>query len=582
MRQGELRRLLRVHFSRPKPVIVGVVAALIVILASIAQPLIVGEAVEQAIGEGRRAALIPLAAALVAASAVKSVAISIRKRLAGYAAIHTEARLRGQMYEHLQALDVAYHEQTPIGQLMSRASSDLKATQDFLAMIPITIGMSAFLVLVTVTMFIIDPPLALVALATMPPLAWIAARLTAKLHPIVYDTQQRLAEVSATVEETVTGIRVVKAFGREAHQVERLRADAEHVLDRATAMIRVRALLQPLFELLPALGMAAVLWYGAHRALAGSIDFGELVTFFLFMTQLSWPVRMMGWVAADGQRASTASQRIFEVLDTQPGIADREVSRQLNLTSGSVRFERVAYSPPEGRRVLDGIELEVLPGTSLALVGPAGCGKSTLLKLVLRFVEPSSGRILLDGQDISEATLESLRAQTGMVFEDTFLFSDTIASNISFGRPDAREDEVVSAAALAQAHDFITDLPDGYDTFVGEQGFTLSGGQRQRIAIARAILMDPKILLLDDPTSSVDAKVEAEIRAGLREAMRGRTTLLVARRPASAALADRVAFMTGGKIVATGTHDELWESVPEYSEALAAETPVLSRQEAGR
>lgn len=568
MSRGNLRRLLRAHFSHPRSVVIALIFAFVVISVTAIVPLLIARVIDQTIREGRTELLAPLVGGILGLSAVKAVAIAMRKRHAGLSSIGTEARLRAQLYEHLQGLDIAYHENVSTGQLMSRASSDLQAARDFLSIIPIGTSMAALIVVITIILFTVDVPLAAVTLAGFPFMGLAAARLTRRLHPLIYGQQQQLAELTQVAEETITGIRVVKAFGREEHQVGRLRQKAEGVLEMATKVIGLRAILQPLFELFPALSLAFVLWFGGFRVVNGHISFGLFIAFFVYVTQLQWPVRMMGWIASDGQKAATSSGRIFEVLDIRPGIEDKSGAQPIEIQSGDIRFEEVAFETGESRRILDAVDLTVPAGGSLALVGPTGCGKTTMLRMVLRFLEPTSGRIAIDDNDISEVTLESLRNQIGTVFEETFLFSDTIRNNIAFGRPDATDDEIVTAAVLAHAHGFISDLPDAYETVVGEQGFTLSGGQRQRVSIARAILMDPRLLLLDDATSAVDPTVEAEIRLGLAEAMKGRTTLIVARRPGSAALADEVAFMENGSITDRGTHDELWARSARYRETL--------------
>jgi ATP-binding cassette subfamily B protein len=319
-----------------------------------------------------------------------------------------------------------------------------------------------------------------------------------------------------------------------------------------------------------------VLWYGGRQVLSGRISLGTLVAFSAYLNLLVQPTRSLGNVVTSAQRAGTAVGRVFEVLDTPPGVADRKNAQRLQVTRGTVLWQNVQFAFPGGADsahpppVLDDVTLEIPAGTSLALVGPTGCGKTTMARTLLRFIEPASGRVTIDGIDVGDVTLRSLRGQIGMVFEDTFLFSDSIAANIAFGRPDAPFEDIVRAAAIAQAHSFIEELSEQYSTVIGEQGYTLSGGQRQRIAIARAILMNPKLLILDDATSSVDARVEAQIRRGLTEAMQGRTTLIVARRPSTAALAGRVAYMERGRIVATGSHDDLWHRVTAYREALSS------------
>lgn len=568
---GSFRRLLRAYFSRPGPPILAISFGVLVISMSAVMPLLIGRAVDDVVAGKPYGVLIPTVAGLLLAALLKAAAIYVRKRWSWTASIRNEARLRAQLYEHVQGLDMAYHEQVPTGQLMSRAASDLQATREFLAMIPVTIGMLTFVSVVSVILFRQDTLLALVILGGLPIMATSAARLTRQLHPLVDSQQANLAELTATAEETVTGIRVVKAFGREDSQIKRLTKDAIRVFEKASGVVRVRATLQPLFDFFPALSLALITWVGGFRVLNGHISFGIFISFFMYMVQLQWPVRLMGWVAADGQKAATAAGRIFEVLDEKPGIEDRPGVEDLEIPGGEITFEGVSYRFDEGRRVLDGLDLEIPAGGSVALVGPTGCGKSTLLRLILRFIEPTSGRVLVDGIDISQITLESLRNQMGTVFEETFLFSETVAANIAFGRPDASEDEIVAAAVLAQAHGFISELPESYQTVVGEQGFTLSGGQRQRIAIARAILMDPRILLLDDATSAVDTQKEAEIRRGIAEAMKGRTTIIVARRPSSAALADQVVLMDRGRIVAQGAHNELWASEPFYRSVLTGD-----------
>jgi ATP-binding cassette subfamily B protein len=386
--------------------------------------------------------------------------------------------------------------------------------------------------------------------------------------------QQNLGELAAVVEETVVGIRVVKAFGRENDQVAKLAKDADAVYDAAMESIRLRAKFVPFFNLVPTIGLAAVLWYGGHEAIAGRLSAGTIIALFQYLFLLIQPLRSLGMIVAWAQRAMTAASRIYEVLDTSPGIADHDNATKLEVTGGRVSYADAHFAYPDGGPVLDGVTLDIAPGTSIALVGQTGCGKSTLMRLLPRFIEPVDGTLSIDGQDVSRVTLASLRSNIGIVFEDTLLFSDTIAQNIAFGRPDATEEEIVRAAVIAQAHEFIEELPQGYDTVVGEHGYTLSGGQRQRVAIARAILMNPRILILDDATSNVDARVEAAIRKGLRQAMTGRTTIIVARRPQTAALADRVAYMENGRILDVGTHQDMWERNRAYHETLLATVDV--------
>lgn len=575
MIHGPLRRLLRVFFSEQRLVGISFAGATTVLITAVLIPLLIRTIVDRAVARSRPDVLLPLVGVLLLAYLIKVVGIMVRKVFAAKAGIATESKLRSHLYDHVHNLDVSYHEMTPVGQLMSRASSDLQHVGNTLGAIPFFTATFTLLLVVSAILISIDPLLGTVVVGGLPFMALLATRFTRRLDPVVQDTQAQLGELTSVVEETVTGIRVVKAFGREQHQVDKLADHAQKVASKALEAVRLRAALLPMFEFLPAMMLAAITWLGGNRVIQGDISPGTFVLFALYATQLVMPVRAIGWFASDIQQATSSARRIFEVLDTEPGVRDRPGATVLLPTSGHLRFENVSFVK-EGRRMVDDVSIDIPSGTSLALVGPTGCGKSTLIRLVLRFIEPTEGKITIDGSDIGVSTLHSVRSQVGTVFEDTFLFSDSVRSNIAFGKPDATEDEVVRAALLAQAHDFIIDLPDGYDTLVGEQGYSLSGGQRQRIAIARAILMDPSILLLDDATSAIDPEIELQIRIGLAEAMKQRTTLIVARRPASAALADRVAFMQSGRISATGTHEELWSASENYRATLGGSGVFLT------
>jgi ATP-binding cassette subfamily B protein len=573
-RRRNLRRLRACGRPHLRTLVVAVVAALGVAGLAPAVPIVIRAVIDRAIAGHDAGLLWWLLALLVALGITKAVCFGIRRQLAGVVSVAVEADLREQLYEHVQALDTGYHERMSTGQLMSRGSSDLQAVRQYFMQLPWSITLRVQVLAVVCVLFVFDAPLAAVTLATVPFLAASTWRFVTRFDPVVLRLQQKLAELASVVEETVTGIRVVKAFGREDHQVAKLEREAAEIYEQAVQSVGLRGRFASAMQALPQVSVVAVLWYGGRRVLGGQITIGTLVAFNAYLAMLVFPVRALGMIVAASQRAESASARIFEVLDTEPGIADRPGATKLVIERGDVRVDNVRFAYPGGRPVLDGVELEIPAGTSLALVGPTGCGKSTLLRLLPRFIEPVSGRVTIDGIDISTVKLRSLRSQMGIVFEDTFLFSDTVRANIAFGKPDAALDDVVRAAVVAQAHEFIEDLPDQYESVIGEQGYTLSGGQRQRIAIARAVLMGPKLLLLDDATSSVDARVEAAIREGLQTAMKDRATLIVARRPSTAALADRVAYMEAGRIVAAGTHEELWQQRPAYREALTAQVTV--------
>ncbi|MGH2760846.1 MAG: ABC transporter ATP-binding protein [Actinomycetota bacterium] len=549
-------------------------AAATVAIAVPTIPLFVRAGIDDAIPDRDYRQLWILIGAMLGVAGLKAVMHGFRRQIAGELSIGVEADLREQLYNHVQALDVGYHERISTGQIMSRATSDINAIRQYLMSVAWSLTLVVQIVVIFGIMFYLSPPLAGIFLATSPVFVWSTYRFADRFDPIVWEMQQRLGDLSSVVEETVVGIRVVKGFGQEDQQVSKLSADAERVYNAAMDSVTLRARFVPIFNLIPQLGLIAVLWYGGTLVIGGSVSTGTIIALFSYLFMLIWPLRSIGMIVAWAQRAITSAGRVFEVLDTPPGIADHDGATPIEVDTAAVEFRDVRFAYPEGGPVLAGVDLEVPAGTSIALVGQTGCGKSTLMRLLPRFIEPASGRVSIDGQDVSRVTLASLRSNIGIVFEDTLLFSDTIAANIAFGRPDANEEEIVRAAVVAQAHEFIEELPEGYDTPVGEHGYTLSGGQRQRVAIARAILMNPRILILDDATSNVDARVEAAIRKGLRKAMEDRTTIIVARRPQTAALADRVAFMVAGRIDDVGTHADLWRTNPDYRETLLATVDV--------
>ncbi len=567
-------RLMR--YCRPyrRKLVVAFLAAAGVAVAVPTIPLFVRASIDNAIPRSNFRLLAILVGAMLGVAVLKAVLHGVRRQIAGELSIGVEADLREKLYNHVQALDVGYHERISTGQIMSRATSDIQAIRQYLMSVAWSLTLVIQIVVIYGVMFYLSAPLAGIFMAMAPILGWFTYRFADKFDPIVWEMQQRLGDLASVVEETVVGVRVVKGFGQERQQVDKLAADADRVYDAAMQSVALRAKFVPIFNLLPQIGLIAVLWYGGRLAITGGMSAGTIVALFSYLFMLIWPLRSVGMIVAWAQRATTSASRVFEILDTSPGIADQPDASKIQLTSGRVLFSDVHFSYADGGPVLGGVDLEVPAGRSVALVGHTGCGKSTLMRLVPRFIEPTSGHVTIDDQDVSSVTLQSLRAQIGIVFEDTLLFSDSVAANIAFGRPDASEEEIVRAAVIAQAHEFIEELPQGYDTQVGEHGFTLSGGQRQRVAIARAILMNPRILILDDATSNVDARVEAAIRKGLRRAMENRTTIIVARRPQTAAMADSVAFMVAGRIVDTGTHADLWRSNTEYRETLLATVDV--------
>jgi ATP-binding cassette subfamily B protein len=553
-------------------VLAGVAAGLVWAVARVSVPRLTGIAVDRGLLPQDAGATLTWSLVIVAAGIVQAVATGVRRYTAFRMAHRVETDLRMRLVAHVQRLHFAFHDRVQTGQLMANAQTDVLQVFNVLLLIPLTIASTLTGVLVVVLLVTTDVGLALFALAALPFLNVAATRFTRRMQPVGLALQEELAQVSGVVEETVTGIRAVKGFGAERMQVRRLQEEADQVYDLAMRQARLRAGFLPVIDLLPMLGLVGILWWGGHRVLDGSLTVGTIVEANAYVLMLIWPLRMLGMLLGQMPRAAAAAGRLAGILATEPAIADPPQPVPLPAGSGSVRFEQVRFAYGDGPLVLDGLDLEVRGGEAVALVGATASGKSTVVRLLPRFYDVDAGRVMLDGVDVRALSLAELRSAVGIVFEDTFLFSDTVRANIAFADPGAPDDAVVRAARLAGAHEFIVNLPDGYDTVIGEQGFSLSGGQRQRIAIARAVLADPRVLVLDDATSAVDPSKEHEIRAAMREVMRGRTTLIVAHRPATIALADRVVLVEDGRVVADGTHDELLVRSARYRQVLARAT----------
>jgi ATP-binding cassette subfamily B protein len=491
-----------------------------------------------------------------------------RRVAAGVMSLGMEQTLRERLFSHLTGLGFRFFDKQQTGQLLSRVTSDVSMVRFFLGYgLTYSFMHLAKLVAVPILLFRIDSVLALIVIVTMPVIVVISVRFARRSHPVMREAQQRLALVTAHGEETIVGARVVRSFGQEAREVERFRTLTDSVVEREREVMRIEGRFKPFYTLIPNLTMAALLLVGARRIDAGALTAGEFTAFFFLVLMLTAPLRIIGNLLNRAQRATASSDRLFELLDADDRIPQLEdpVPLPARRPSGSrLTFQDVSFGYRDGRPVIDHLSLDIEPGQTVALIGPTGCGKTTLASLVPRFYDPETGRVLLDGVDLRELSLHELRRSIGIVDQEPYLFSATIADNLRFGNPDATDDDVWRAIDAAQAREFVEKLPDGIETVVGERGLTLSGGQRQRLAIARALVVDPRVLILDDATASVDSQVEERISSALSGETERRTTIVIAHRPSTIALADHIVVMGHGRIEDQGTHDELIERSATY------------------
>jgi ATP-binding cassette subfamily B protein len=561
------RRLL--GFLRPyrRGNVLSIVLASLAMGFTVLIPWLVGNVID-AIQSGERSHVLPLALTIVAAGLLRLALTASRRIIAGKVSLAVEFDLRSRIYEHLQSLELGFFDAQQTGQLMSRATVDLQSIRFFLGYGLIFITQSALtLVVVAIVMIVLQPGLAILALLPVPVVVFTAMRFNRYSRPALQEVQQRIAELTVEAEEAVSGVRVVKSFAREEHMLGRFRNAVSRVFDQNVYSTKLRAFYTPLIAFLPNLGLAVVLLVGGRQVINGSMELGDFTAFYIYLVMLIGPMRMLGTALGMSQRAIASGNRLFEVLDRHPEIESAPDATPLPAGGGRVAIDGVSLTyGGAGEPALEDVDLEVEPGRVVALVGPTGSGKSSLVALLARLYDPSRGEVRIDGADLRGVDLRSLRSQIAFVADDPFLFSASVAENISYARPDATREEIELAARRAQAHGFIERLPDGYDTLVGERGLTLSGGQRQRVAIARALLADPRILILDDATSSVDATTEAEIRRGLDEALSGRTTFIVAHRLSTISLADEIVVLDEGRVVDRGTHEELLDRCELYRE----------------
>jgi ATP-binding cassette, subfamily B, bacterial len=512
-------------------------------------------------------ALVWLVVAILALGLARALMMSGRRLIAGKQALDVELDLRTAVYAKLVRLSFGFYDRHQTGQLMSRATVDLQGVRFFLGYGLIFFFQHLFTVVgVGIVVFLISWKLGLIAVAIAPALVAVAYRYSHVSHPLLREVQQKMADVATVAEENIVGVHVVKAFAQEDEQQRKFEHSSEEVFELSVRANRQRAFYVPMLSFLPLLAQAAVLLVGGRMVAGGSLSVASFVRFNLYLAMLVMPLRALGMWIGQAQRATASGERIFQVIDEPEEIGDTEHARELEPGPGRVTFSDASFGYDHARPVLHEIDLELEPGKVVALIGHTGSGKTTLASLVPRFYDVQGGSVAIDGQDVRTVTLASLRREIGVIAQDPFLFSATVRENIAFGRPDSTDEDVQRAAELAQAHEFIVTLPDGYDTVIGERGITLSGGQRQRVAIARALLVDPRILVLDDATASVDATTESKIRDALREAMRGRTTIIIAHRLSTIALADEIVVLDDGRIVARGSHDELASTNDVYRE----------------
>jgi ATP-binding cassette subfamily B protein len=599
-------------FLRPyrRGLTVSWVLASLAMVMTVALPALTGRAV-QIIGTGvgasphhpvsvtdKRHELTLIAGAIALVVLVRWILTYWRRMVAGRVSLGVEYDLRKLLYGHLQQLELGFFDRQQTGQLMSRATVDLQAVRFFLGYGLVFILQSILTIaLAGIVMIATEPRLGLISLAPVPFVILISYRYGRRARPAIQQTQQRIAELTADAEENISGVRVVKAFAREPRQLQRFQGSVGRVFHQAMVATRLEAKYNPMIGFLPQLGLAAVLLIGGNAVIHANLTLGQFTAFYLYLNMLIAPMRTLGVILNLAQRATASGGRLFEVLDRPPRLTEPPGAPVLPAGNGHVQLQGVtlryddsdefgaAYSEtnasngatpaaaPAARAVLSDIDLDVPAGRTVALVGATGSGKTSLTSLISRLYDASAGRVLLDGTDVREVNLRSLRQAVAVVSDDPFLFSQTVAENIAYAHPQATREDIEAAATRAQAHEFIERLPDGYDTLVGERGLTLSGGQRQRLAIARALLADPRVLILDDATSSVDASTERQIKLALDEAMSGRTTFIIAHRLSTIALADEIVVLDHGAVVAHGDHQHLLEASELYREIVEKGLP---------
>lgn len=544
-------------------------------------PVLVGKAVDAGLLGHHWRRLFILAAGVAALGVVQGLAAGIRRRCNGIASHRVEAELRRGFFTRLLDLDIAYHDQVNRGQLLSRVTSDMFQVQSLVASTPAWIANCVAIAGVAVVLVSINPLLGLVGLAALPSVAITSKKYAARIRPALGELQLARGHLAGVVEEAISGVRAVKGFGAERTLEERLGAQADAVRTEALDVVRKRTTYNPVLTVVPMMELVAVNWLGGYLVLHHQLTIGMLLAFNAYVAVLNGPLRSFGWFIQQIERALVSARRLEVVMSRQPSIRDPENARALPEGPGSVRLRGVCFAyPGSARPILHDFDLDIAGNEVVAIVGGTGSGKTTLAALIARLYDPQAGSVSIDGVDLRELPVDTVRAAVAVVFEDSFLFDQSVMENVRVGRSDANDDEVVAAAELGQAHEFVAELPGGYATVVGERGFALSGGQRQRLALARAVLASPRILILDDATSAVDAAKERDIIEGMERMLGTRTIIVISHRAATVALADRVVFLEAGKVAAVGTHEELLAGCERYAQVLDGEGPVAITSDA--
>jgi ATP-binding cassette subfamily B protein len=549
-------------------------------------PKMLGNGIDTVLNSGRAATLIIAAGIILGSSALRGITGYGNRYFTQVISQRVAYDLRNHLYDHLQGLSFAYYDKAQTGQLMSRATVDIEAVRAFISMGLLQILQTAFLTVgISWLLISLDWRLALMTLAFVPLMAYRAVLTSHRLRPVWLKVQQLIASLGTTLQESLTGVRIVKSFAQEKSEGKKFADDSRRLFDTQIDAARIVAFNTPLMVFLIGAPTALVLWYGGHQVIAGNLTIGGVVQFIMYLGMLAMPIRALGMVTNMYSRSMSAGERILEILDTKSPVKEKPDAIVLDKLKGQVVFEDVSFGYAENAPALHSINFSAQPGQLVALVGASGSGKSTIINLILRFYDVTGGRITMDGIDIRDISLASLRKNIGTAQQDVFLFSTTIRNNIAYGMPDAGIEQVIAAAKAAQIHDFIMSLPDGYETWVGERGHTLSGGEKQRVTIARAILKNPSILILDEITSSVDAETERLIRRAVDELIKGRTTFIISHRLPIITNADLILVIKDGQIVERGKHQELMAKSTLYrqtylSQLSSAHDSGANREEA--